>query len=366
MKTKNAQCKSGKVNGAARAIRIFLAAAVLFSFMGGMAMASNAPFFETQLIFTPDPARPANHASTIAPMPDGSLLATWFGGSREGLPDVNLWAARKPKGAAAWDAPYILVEDKQFALGNSVLFMDSRSTVWLFYVIKYGEGWADWGTCHIFAMTSADSGRTWSEPRQISKETGYVIRANALEMPDGAIMLPVYLERPGQPMQSVIWISGDGFQSFEEFPVPLTEPAHLQPSVAPLGGENYILFARHHTVPGRIWVSLSSDNGRTWKTPFQHKLNNPDSGIALIALRSGALVLVWNDSKFVRTPLKVALSEDGGKTWPFEKTLETAAEEFSYPFLSESPDGTIHLTYTANNRASIRHAAFNEAWLRGN
>jgi predicted neuraminidase len=346
--------------------RFFIISAVLFLLIGGTAMANaeNTPFFEMQPIFAPDASRPANHASSIASMPDGSLLATWFGGASEGLPDVNLWAARKPANTAAWDAPYILAENTDYALGNSVLFVDSKDTVWLFYVIKYGAGWADWGTCHVFVQTSTDSGRTWSGPRQITKEKGYVIRANALEMPDGKIMLPVYIELPGQPMQSVIWISGHGFETYEEYLVPLTEPENLQPCIAPLGGDEYIMFARHHTVPGKVWVSLSSDGGKTWKVPFKHKLNNPDSGIALITLDSGALVFAWNDSKFVRTPLKVALSDDGGKTWPFEKTLETTSEEFSYPFLAQAPDGTIHLTYTSNNRSTIKHAAFNETWLR--
>lgn len=345
------------------ALSAFAAALIMFTLGAAMAAASETPFFQTGPVFAYDASRPSNHASSIAAMPNGDLLATWFGGTREGLPDVSLWAARRSPGGH-WSQPYVLVSDPDRALGNSVLFVDSKGLAWLFYVIKYGEGWADWGTCHISVQTSNDSGATWSDPRRITRELGYIIRANALETPDGKIMLPLYIEDPARPMQSVVWVSGDGFISWDEYRVPVTDPANLQPSVAPLDADHYILFARHHTVPGKIWVSLSSDGGKTWKEPFKHRLNNPDSGIALITLRSGALVLAWNDSKFVRTPLKVALSDDGGKTWPFEKTLETASGEFSYPFLVQAPDGAIHLTYTSDNRKLITHAAFNETWLR--
>lgn len=345
------------------ALSAFAAALIMLVLWAAMAAAFETPFFQTGPIFEYDEARPSNHASSIAVMPNGDLLATWFGGAHEGFPDVSLWAARRSPGGQ-WSQPYVLVSDPEKALGNSVLFVDSKSIVWLFYVIKYGEGWADWGTCHIFVQNSSDSGATWSAPRQITSELGYIIRANAIETSDGEIMLPLYIEDPAQPMQSVIWVSGDGFNSWHEYRVPITDPANLQPSVTPLDENNYILFARHHTVPGKIWVSLSNDSGKTWKEPFKHRLNNPDSGIALITLHSGGLVLAWNDSKFVRTPLKVALSEDGGKTWPFEKTLESASGEFSYPFLVQAPDGTIHLTYTSDNRKLITHTAFNEAWLR--
>ena len=62
--------------------------------------------------------------------------------------------------------------------------------------------------------------------------------------------------------------------------------------------------------------------------------------------------------------LCVAMSVDGGRTWPCIKTLETEYMEFSYPFLKQAKDGRIHMTYTANDREFIKHAEFNEAWLK--
>ena len=42
------------------------------------------------------------HASTIAETPEG-LVAAWFGGTREGAPDVGIWVSRRVKGA--WTSP---------------------------------------------------------------------------------------------------------------------------------------------------------------------------------------------------------------------------------------------------------------------
>ena len=38
------------------------------------------------------------HASSLMELENGDLLCTWFGGTRESHPDVQIWVARKPIG----------------------------------------------------------------------------------------------------------------------------------------------------------------------------------------------------------------------------------------------------------------------------
>jgi alpha-L-rhamnosidase len=92
-------------------------------------------------------------------------------------------------------------------------------------------------------------------------------------------------------------------------------------------------------------------------------LPNPNSAVDVIALRSGALVGVYNASERRRTPLCVALSDDGGGTWSPSRDLETDEGEYSYPTAIEATDG-IHVLYTWRRR-TIAHATLDEAWLRG-
>jgi predicted neuraminidase len=124
------------------------------------------------------------------------------------------------------------------------------------------------------------------------------------------------------------------------------------------------MYARHMGVPGKIWSARSDDLGKTWYDVKKTKLPNPDSGLNFIRLKSGALVLAYNDSGFYRTPLTVALSIDDGKSWPWKRNIETDKKEFSYPFIIQSRDGNISMVYTADDRHVIRHAEFNEAWLK--
>src|SRR4030042_1729467 len=48
-------------------------------------------------------AFPQCHASTLAESPRGTLVAAWFGGSREGAPDGGIWLARCVEGR--WTEP---------------------------------------------------------------------------------------------------------------------------------------------------------------------------------------------------------------------------------------------------------------------
>jgi predicted neuraminidase len=89
---------------------------------------------------------------------------------------------------------------------------------------------------------------------------------------------------------------------------------------------------------------------------------NPNSGIDLIRLRNGHLVLAFNDSPRCRTPLRIALSQDEGCTWACVRTLEDGDGEFSYPALLQTRDGLVHCVYTYR-RETIRHAQFSEQWL---
>ena len=56
-----------------------------------------------EFVFMKSPTRDC-HASSIMELSDGTLLCTWFGGTRERAKDVKIWLARKPKGGT-WQEP---------------------------------------------------------------------------------------------------------------------------------------------------------------------------------------------------------------------------------------------------------------------
>jgi predicted neuraminidase len=104
---------------------------------------------------------------------------------------------------------------------------------------------------------------------------------------------------------------------------------------------------------GVITESRSQDGGKTWSKMAATTLPNPNSGIDAVTLRDGRQLLVYNHTPQDRTPLNLALSEDGVR-WEMVSTLENGAGEFSYPAVIQTSDGLVHVTYT-HRRDAIKH-----------
>ena len=140
------------------------------------------------------------------------------------------------------------------------------------------------------------------------------------------------------------------------------------PAWGPAGTTTLVTFFRDQT-RHHVYRSTSHD-GASWSAPVPTELPNNDAGIEAILLSTTALALAFNPVTEGRDPLALALSTDGGETWPCARNLQhgnsTDADEmpeFSYPSLLQTPDGMIHLTYTYN-RETIKYKRVDEAWVR--
>ena len=109
---------------------------------------------------------------------------------------------------------------------------------------------------------------------------------------------------------------------------------------------------------GSIYRSDSDDYGRSWSPAFQTDQPNNNSGIDL-ALADGVLALVHNPVRGnwgSRTPVKLSLSEDNGRTWEEAMVLDHNEDpkdkvdgEFSYPAIVASGN-RLYISYTWKRR----------------
>jgi len=150
------------------------------------------------------------------------------------------------------------------------------------------------------------------------------------------------------------------------------------------------------------WIYTStSEDGCAWTRPQPTQIPNNNSSMQVARLSNGHLVIAFNNTQATTTrgkptssarlPLSVALSVDGGRTWPWVRDLEMGQEvpqgiipttmagtdvsdeqkefakhvmEYSYPSIVATPDGRLHLSYTFRRRA-IKYAEFEESWIKG-
>jgi predicted neuraminidase len=319
------------------------------------------PYFRAELIFAPGsiPKRPSCHASTLAELPDGELLAAWFAGSEEGAADTAELGARLAPGAHGWSKPAVLVDTPGKSDGNSVLHVDRKGRIWIFYVTKERDREPQWAQCRVKCRISTDGGYGFGPEHILREELGWMVRNKPLYLTHGDLLLPVYDERN---WTSLMLLSADDGETWNASAPLVGRGGNIQPTVVQLADGSLLAFMRSGSPSHRLWRSTSRDNGRRWTPPVETVLPNPNSACDMVRLSDGHLVLVFNNSPSRRSPLTVALSTDEGRTWPRTRNLEIGAGEFSYPAVIQARDGLIHVTYTYQ-RKSIKHAVFNEAWI---
>lgn len=288
------------------------------------------------------------HASTLVRLPDGTFLAAWFGGTKEGHSDVAIWGARGD--AKGWCEPVCWAKVCELPHWNPVLHQGPDGVVSLFF--KVGADCAVW-TTHV--RRSADGGATWS-PDEVLVPGDVDGRGPAKNKPillaDGTLLAPGSRETAG------LWRvfadrSHDGGRTWSASDeaamdrTAITGTGAIQPTLWESSPGHVHMLVR--TSCGWICRSDSEDGGVTWSPLRKTSLPNNNSGIDLARDSAGRILLACNPvggNWAARTQLSLMASEDNGATWDPLLELETEPGEFSYPAVVATPHGFAG-TYTS-------------------
>jgi predicted neuraminidase len=298
------------------------------------------------------------HASTIEETPDG-LVTAWFAGTEEGHPDVGIWLSRW-SAAAGWTSPVEVANGhpaagKRYPCWNPVLFQYPLGFLYLFY--KVGPSPQEW---RGMVMKSPDGGSSWSEPAWLPENVIGPVKNKPVLLNDGLLICPSSAETGGK-WQVHLELTSDGGRTWSSIG-PLNDPSQfavIQPTVLVHSRRKIQILCR--SKQKRIAEAWSEDGGISWQPMHLTDLPNPDSGIDAVRLQDGRCLLVYNPTTRSRTPLSVAISEDG-RQWREILILEDQSGEYSYPAVIQSHAGLVHITYTWKRRR-IKHVLINPGML---
>lgn len=299
------------------------------------------------------------HASTIAETP-GGLVTAWFGGTDEGNKDVAIWTSRQVKGK--WTAPEMVIDGIQedgsrHPCWNPVLFQQPDGPLLLF--AKVGPSprtW--WGVL----SSSADNGVSWSSVRRLPEGQAGPIKNKPVLLKDGRLLCGSSSEDHGWRVHmewttdaGATWKRTGVLNDGKEF-------GAIQPTILSHKDGSLQILCRSKGL-GKIVQATSTDGGRNWSPLTPTSLPNPNSGIDAVTLADGRHVLIYNHTLRGRSPINLAVSDDG-KTWSMVKALETDPGEYSYPAIIQAADGTLHVTYTWK-RQKVKHLVLDPKGIGG-
>jgi len=378
---------------------------LLASFLAAAAHAQ--PMYESELIFPKEKLH--NHSSMVTELPDGGLFTAWYRGSGERqADDVQLMYSRRAAGSRQWSKPALLADTLGFPDCNPTVFVDSRRRLWLIWPVILANEWHTALLKYKISSDYADASKPpkWDitddllfiprnfEAKSLSvlepmrraaapdsreakwadtmigrakdkyfSRMGWMPRAHPVELKSGRIIVPLYSDGYDY---SLVAFTDDGGKTWSSSE-PLVAYGAIQPAIARKRDGTLVTYMRDNgPPPKRLHVAESKDDGVTWSPVRDSDLPNPGSGAEVITLADGRWALAYNDTEKGRHSLAIAISADEGVSWKWKRHLELeAGNNYGYPSLIQSRDGSIHASYshTTTEGQAIKHAHFNSAWV---
>lgn len=335
----------------------------------------------------------SGHGPALLELPNGDLLCVWFAGSFEGNADVHIVCSRLEKDSGSWTEPVDVSNDPLRSEQNPSLFYGPDGAAWCMYTAQLdrqaGKDNMQF-TAVVRCQKSIDGGRTWGPYETVFPEEGTFCRQPIQVLSNGRWIFSNWLctdsaeGLSGDP--TAFRISDDQGKTWRMVMMPKSN-GHVHANVVELEPGHLVAFMRNREAY-RIHRSESFDYGETWSEPKPTPLPNNNSSISAIKLQSGRVAIAYNPTctpdpqpgkaawPGLRCPVAVALSEDGGLTFPVIRWMErgegyigdenkTNNKQYEYPYLMQSRDGMLHLAYAAWTRDAMKYVRFREEDVLG-
>ena len=335
------------------------------------------------------------HAADLLELPNGDLLACWFAGSDEGNADISIAVSRLKAGESQWGQDEIVSDDPTRSEQNPSLFLHPNGEIWLMYTAQTSRTPHDQPnfnlqyTAEIRRKISRDNGYTWGPTETMFSRPGSFCRQKIQVLSNGRFLFGNWICFPDETRNgsdiTVVQISDDQGKTWREVEVPNSAGRVHANLIETEPGKITALFRSRFA--DRIYIAHSEDYGETWTEPTATCLPNNNSSISAVRLRSGALAVIYNPVRFnddvtktvwpnQRCPVQLALSDDGGKTWPYQRIIEMGEgfvgayndvnnRRYEYPVMMQGRDGAIHAAYSFGSRSCVKYVCVDEAWIRG-
>lgn len=306
---------------------------------------------------------------------DGTLLAFCEGRKtgRGDHGDIDMLVRRSSDGGATWGPIELVYEeggDKKVTIGNPCTVVDTATgTIWLTFCRDNRD---------VLVSNSTDNGRTWSPPRDITREVkppdwswyatgpGVGIQLARGEH-RGRLVIPCD-HREGDaakgPKCSHVFYSDDHGKSWQLGGTVAQHTDECQ--VAELADGELLINMRNYLARdggqpergGMRTIARSRDGGQTWSEfDVDRQLVEPLCQASLVAAPAvdnpDKVVLFFSNpaTRDKRRNMTVRASFDGGRTWPAQRVIDAGSA--AYSSLAVLPDARLGLLYERDDYRAI-------------
>lgn len=287
-----------------------------------------------------------------------------------GNKDINIVLRRSSDGGRTWSEIETVIDfpEGQSVSDPSMIVDEETGEIVLFY--NYMDLSEDQDTYRMHVVTSADNGKTWSEPTDITSEITkpawkddfqFITSGRGIQTRSGTLLHTlVNLEKGAH-----LFGSRDHGESWFLLDAALN-PAD-ESKVVELVDGTWMVNSRVNDA-GMRYVHTSSDEGETWTTRRAPELIDPGANASFIRYTStkaggekNRLLFSNAKSKEKRENLTVRVSYDEGKTWAEGKTIYPGPA--AYSSLTVLENGDIGVLFEKDGYTENTFVRFSLDWL---
>ena len=300
--------------------------------------------------------------------PNGDLVAVCdarknHGGDLNTSQPINISCRRSSDGGATWSEPvdtwtWKWSEDEHWAGSDPSLVVDSEAKkIFLFYNVWESKN--RHGVFMFYVQESSDNGKTWSKPRDISKDIAFdgwpfgrkdgfifISSGSGIQAKDGTLLHTLVHVNDG----NALFGSSDHGKTWKAFGKPVKCGDECK--VVELSDGSWMINSRWRG--GGRQIHVTKDRGATWESRYDQGLADPQCNAQI--MRYGKVLLFSNcNSPSRRANLYVRASLDDGATWGEGVCVEP--EGAAYSDMAVLPNGDIGVLFEGAGYATIRFVA---------
>ena len=232
--------------------------------------------------------------------------------------DGKTWSSPKNSWTWQWD-------DKEKWAGSDPSFVVDKEAgkIFLYYNVWKWEDTANWdnNVYRFYVQESSDNGKTWSKPRDISKDIAFpgwafgaarkaggfifISSGSGVQLKDGTLLHTIVHVNDG----NALFGSDDHGKTWKAFGKPVKKGDECK--VVELQDGSWMINSRWGG--GGRQIHVSKDRGETWESWYDSSLKDPQCNAQI--MRYGKVLLFSNCNSNGRNNLYLRASKDDGKTW---------------------------------------------------
>lgn len=324
--------------------------------------------FSVQTVVKATENMPRHSEASIIELNDGSLLMAWqrheastFGSGDQAPASIAL--LQSYDGGKTWENERTVAGMIEGAVNcySPSFLRCSDGSITLFFKRYMHLVALEPILSNLYRLDSCDEGKTWGNEQLIWEMQRYSPMNDTVKrLASGAVLMPLTQSEGGwcgPDDHHLVFVlrSDNDMKTWKKSNV-ITVPMRglMEPCIAQRVDGSLKMVMR--TQLGSVFCSESLDDGRTWSKPQTTGLRAPESCPCIATIpNTDAQIVAWNNSEYdmnwrshygKRTPLTIAISRDGLRTFTDFCDVETDPNRaFTNPSFMFSSDGRCLMNY---------------------